>query len=147
MLAGVSGARTVGATASPWPCAAGHQTARRPSAGLLVNDAWTWPLVCRCATGSSSPICLQELYQPANAHFRHYLTADQFASSFGPSEEDYQAVVDFAKAHGLMVKGTHPNRTLLDVSGSVADIEKAFHIKMRLYQHPSRGAHFFRAGC
>ncbi len=86
---------------------------------------------------------LQELYQPSNANFRHYLTAGQFASSFGPSREDYQAVADFAKSRGLIVKGTHPNRTLLDVSGSVADIEKAFHIKMRVYQHPVENRTFF----
>jgi hypothetical protein len=86
---------------------------------------------------------LQELCQPSNANFRHYLTADQFASAFGPSEEDYQAVTDFAKSHGLVVKRTHPNRTLLDVSGSVADIEKAFHIKMLVYQHPVEARTFF----
>jgi hypothetical protein len=28
---------------------------------------------------------LQQLYQPSNANFRHYLTPDQFAASFGPS--------------------------------------------------------------
>jgi hypothetical protein len=86
---------------------------------------------------------LEELYQPSNANFRHYLTADQFASSFGPSQADYQAVADFAKSHGLIVKGTQPNRTLLDVSGSVADIEKAFHIKMHVYQHPVEARTFF----
>jgi subtilase family serine protease len=86
---------------------------------------------------------LQQLYQPSHPNFRHYLTADQFAASFGPSQEDYQAVMDFAKSHGLTVKKTHPNRTLLDVSGSVADIEKAFHIKMRVYQHPVEARTFF----
>jgi len=86
---------------------------------------------------------LQEIYQPANPNFRRYLTADQFASSFGPSQEDYQAVSDFAEAHGLVVKATHPNRTMLDVSGSVADIEKAFHVKMRVYQHPTEARTFF----
>ena len=39
---------------------------------------------------------LQELYQPGNAGFRHYLTPDQFAASFGPSQADYQKVIDFA---------------------------------------------------
>jgi subtilase family serine protease len=86
---------------------------------------------------------LQELYQPANANFRHYLTPDQFASSFGPSREDYQKVIDFAKSHGLIVRRTHPNRTLLDVAGSVADIEKAFHIHMLVYQHPVDARTFF----
>ena len=86
---------------------------------------------------------LQQLYQPGNADFHHYLTPDQFASSFGPSQQDYQTVIDFAKSHGLIVKGTHPNRTLLDVSGSVADIEKAFHIHLLVYQHPVEARTFF----
>ncbi len=86
---------------------------------------------------------LQELYEPSSPNFRHYLTPDHFTSSFGPSEKDYQAVVNFAKAHGLTVKGTHPNRTLLDVSGTVADIEKVFHIKMQVYQHPTEARTFF----
>ena len=115
----------------------------RPPAGWRAALAWTWPSVCLCATPSKLTNLLQELYQPSNANFRHYLTADQFASSFGPSQEDYQAVADFAKSHGLIVKGTHPNRTLLDVSGSVADIEKAFHIQMRVYQHPVEARTFF----
>jgi subtilase family serine protease len=86
---------------------------------------------------------LQELYLPSSANFRHYLSADEFTSSFGPSEDDYRAVADFAKAHGLTVKGTHPNRTLLDVSGTVADIENAFHVKMKVYQHPVEKRTFF----
>jgi len=86
---------------------------------------------------------LQEIYQPSSPNFRHYLSAEEFTASFGPSQEDYQAVTDFAKAHGLIVKGTHPNRTLLDVSGSVADIETAFHVKLRVYQHPVEARTFF----
>jgi subtilase family serine protease len=88
---------------------------------------------------------LQELYQPGNANFRHYLTPDQFTSRFGPSREDYQKVIDFVKSHGLIVRGTHPNRTLLDVAGSVGDIEKAFHIHMRVYKHPVEARTFFAA--
>src|SRR5579863_2734792 len=56
---------------------------------------------------------LEELYQPSHPNFRHFLTADEFAASFGPSQQDYQAVIAFAKAHGLAVNGTHPNRTLV----------------------------------
>lgn len=86
---------------------------------------------------------LHQLYQPSNPNFRHYLKPDQFATSFGPSQEDYQAVIDFAKSHGLTVKQTHSNRTLLDVNGSVADIERAFHVHMRVYQHPTEARTFF----
>ena len=86
---------------------------------------------------------LQSLYQPGNANFHHYLTPEQFAAQFGPSEADYQKVVAFAKSHGLTVRGIHPNRTLLDVSGSVGDIEKAFHVHMLVYHHPDKARTFF----
>jgi len=86
---------------------------------------------------------LGDLYNPASPNFRHYLTPDQFTASFGPSQEDYQKVTDFAKSHGLVVQGTHPNRTLLDVSGSVADIENAFHVHLLVYKHPVEARTFF----
>ena len=79
---------------------------------------------------------LQQIYQPASTNFRRYLTPDQFTAAYGPMEGDYQAVMDFALAHGLKIAGTHPNRTLLDVNGTVTDIEKTFHVHLRLYQHP-----------
>ncbi len=86
---------------------------------------------------------LHDIYQPGSTQFRRYLTPDQFTASFGPTAEDYQAVVDFAKSHGLEVRGTHPNRTLLDVRGTVGNIENAFHVKMQVYQHPTEARKFF----
>ena len=86
---------------------------------------------------------LEELYNPSSPNFRHFLSADEFTASFGPSREDYQAVVDFAKSHGLTVRNTHTNRTLVDISGSVADIEKAFNVHMQVYQHPVEARTFF----
>ncbi len=86
---------------------------------------------------------LEELYQPASPSFHHFLTPDEFANSFGPTEEDYKSVINFARDHKLTVKRTHNNRTLLDVSGAVADIEKAFHVHMRVYKHPTEDRNFF----
>jgi subtilase family serine protease len=86
---------------------------------------------------------LQQIYDPASPNFRQYLTPEQFTEKFGPTEQDYQAVIDFAKTNGLMVTGTHSNRVLLDVSGSVVNIEKAFHVTLRLYQHPQENRKFF----
>ena len=86
---------------------------------------------------------LQQLYDPASPKFRQYLTPEQFTEMFGPTEQDYEAVIDFAKTNGLTVTGTHDNRVLLDVSGSVAEIEKALHVTLRLYQHPHENRKFF----
>ena len=79
---------------------------------------------------------LRQIYDPASPNYHHFLTPEQFAEMFGPTEKDYLAVIAFAKANKLTVTGTHPNRILVDVSGSVANIEKAMHVTMRLYQHP-----------
>jgi uncharacterized repeat protein (TIGR03803 family) len=80
---------------------------------------------------------LAQLYDPLHPNYHRYLTPEQFAERFGPTQKDYDAAIAFAKSHGLTVAGTHPNRTLLDVNGPVAEIEKAFHVNMRFYQHPT----------
>jgi uncharacterized repeat protein (TIGR03803 family) len=86
---------------------------------------------------------LQQIYDPTSTNFHRYLTSAQFAAQFAPAESDYQAVLAFAQSHHLTVIGTHPNRTLVDVTGSVADIEKAFHIRLRTFQHPTEGRTFY----
>ena len=86
---------------------------------------------------------LGDLYDPASPRFHQYLTASQFADTFGPSEQDYAEIAAFAQAHHLTVIGSHPNRTLLDVEGSVAAIEAAFHLELHRYQHPTEDRLFF----
>jgi len=86
---------------------------------------------------------LDDLYDPASPQYRHYLTPEEFTASFGPTEQDYEAVVAFAEAHNLRVTDRHPNRVLLDVSGSVADIERAFQVRLLVYRHPSEAREFY----
>ncbi len=86
---------------------------------------------------------LQRLYDPASPDYHRFLTPAQFTEQFGPIESDYLALIAFAKASGFELSRTHPNRTLLGVKGSVADIEKAFHVTLRTYSHPSERRTFF----
>ena len=88
-------------------------------------------------------VLLSQLSNPSSPNFRHYLTSAQFTERFGPTEKDYQEVIDFVKAQGLNVTATHPNRTILDAEGSVPAIEKAFHITMLSYQHPVEARKFY----
>jgi uncharacterized membrane protein len=82
---------------------------------------------------------IAQISDPSSPNYKHYLTPEQFTAKYGPTEEDYQAVVDFAQQHGLMVTKTHSNRLLVSVTGAVPDVEKAFHVNMVHYQHPVRG--------
>jgi subtilase family serine protease len=86
---------------------------------------------------------LEQLYNTQSPQFRHFVSATEFADSFGPTKEDYAAVRHFAEANGFRVTKTHPNRTLLNVKASVLDIEHAFHLRMALYEHPRENRSFY----
>jgi hypothetical protein len=86
---------------------------------------------------------LAELYDPASANYRRYLTPEEFAARFGATEAEYQAVENFALTNGLRITERHPNRLVLDVAAPAAVIEKAFHVSLRTYRHPNDGREFF----
>jgi hypothetical protein len=86
---------------------------------------------------------LQQIYDPASTNYHHYLTPEQFTEQFSPTEQDYSTAAAFFKANGLDVISTYPNRTVLDVSGSAATVEKVFHVALHVYQHPVENRTFF----
>ncbi len=86
---------------------------------------------------------LDSLYDPSSSNYHQFLSVAQFTEQFGPSEQDYRAVIAFAKANGLTVTDTPANRLLVDVNGSVAQIEKAFHVQMKVYLHPTENRTFY----
>lgn len=78
---------------------------------------------------------IQRIYDPTDQqHYCKYLTPEEFAEKFAPTQEDYDHVVAYAKTLGLTVTGTHSNRTLLNVSGPAASIETAFNLRLHHYQ-------------
>ena len=86
---------------------------------------------------------MRDLYDPASPVFHKYLTPKQFARQFGPTEEEYQAVKDYARSNGLVVTGTHASRLVLEVAGGAADIERAFQVRLRTYRHPTENRIFY----
>jgi Pro-kumamolisin, activation domain/Viral BACON domain len=86
---------------------------------------------------------LARVYNPSSADYRKYLTPEQFTEKFGPTEQSYQAVIDFAKRNNLIVTASHGNRLLLDVSGSVADVQRTFRVTLHSYRHPNEARDFY----
>jgi len=86
---------------------------------------------------------MEQLYDPANPLYHHYLAPDEFDARFGPTEDDYQAVLQWTAASGFDVTARHPNRMLLQVSGAVRDIERALGVTMRRYSHPTEPRTFY----
>ena len=86
---------------------------------------------------------LRDVYDPASASYHQFLTVEEFTARFGPSQEDYAEVTRFAQSHGFSVVATSRNRLNLDVTGSVAAIEEAFHVTMGEYLLPSENRKFY----
>ena len=86
---------------------------------------------------------LSDVYDRTSPSYRHFLTVEQFTEKFGPSREDYDSVGAWAKQNGLDIKGTSRNRMILRVGGTVDNVEKALHVTMGVYQHPTENRTFF----
>jgi kumamolisin len=86
---------------------------------------------------------LKEVYDPASPSYRHFLTVPEFTERFGPTQEDYDAVVAFAKASGLTVVGGTRDGMDVQVKGPISAMEAAFHVNMRTYQHPTEDRIFY----
>ena len=86
---------------------------------------------------------LADIYNPASPNFHHFLTPQEFSARFGPTQAQYEEVLAFAKAHGLAVTGGSLNNMEVQVRGSVAAVEKAFHVRLLNYPRSEGNGAFF----
>jgi subtilase family serine protease len=86
---------------------------------------------------------LHQLYDPSSLSYRHFLTVQEFTAKFGPSQEDYEAVIRFATTNGFTVVGGSRDAMDVQLKGSVGTIETAFHVIMGVYQHPTENRTFY----
>ena len=87
-----------------------------------------------------------DVYDPSSPNFRHFLTPAETSARFGPTQENWDALVSFANANGFTVVGGSLARRDLVLTGTVSAIENAFHVTMRTYQHPTENRTFYLAG-
>ena len=88
---------------------------------------------------------LGDLYNPSSPSFHQFLTVDEFTAAYGPTQADYNALIGFAQTHSLTVVNTSLNRLNLQVTGSVADVQAAFHITLGVYTDPENAGRTFFA--
>jgi subtilase family serine protease len=86
---------------------------------------------------------LADLYSSTIPNYRHYLTPSEFTEKFGPTQKDYDAVVRYVQQHGLTVVGGSRDGMEVQVRGSVAAVESAFHVSLLIYQHPTENRLFY----
>jgi len=92
-------------------------------------------------------ILLNKLYDPSSPDYRRFLTVTEFTDRFGPSAQGYQAVVEFAKSYGFTVNGYPRNRLVVPINGTADQVQRAFHVAMKVYRHPTENRDFFPIDC
>jgi subtilase family serine protease len=86
---------------------------------------------------------LADVQSSTTPNHQHYLTPEEFTEKFGPSQQDYDAVVSYLQNHGLAVVGGSRDGMDVQVKGPVAAIEAAFHLSVVSYQHPTENRVFY----
>jgi subtilase family serine protease len=144
----VSGA-TVVSHAQPQSLMTRHQrqetlNGRTPLVGRLpANQTLNIQIILQHRNQAGLEQFLKEQQDPTSPNYRKVLTVEQFTEQYGPKREDYEAVKNFARQNGLEILSGSRNRMLLQVRGSVANIEKALHVSVSVYQHDTENRTFF----
>jgi kumamolisin len=86
---------------------------------------------------------VQEVQDPASPFYHQFLTPQEVTARYGPSQEDWDTLVAFAKASGFEIIGGNREERDLRLTGTVANIEKAFHVTMGTYHDLAEDRTFF----
>jgi len=84
-----------------------------------------------------------DVNNPASANYRHFLTPQEFTARFGPTQNDYDTVVQYLTRYGFAVTGGSRDGMDIQVIGPVSAVEAAFNVKMRTYKHPTENRTFY----
>jgi pseudomonalisin len=74
------------------------------------------------------------LYDPHSADYHRWLTAQEFGESFGPSKRDVDKVNSWLESHGFTVNVVYPSATVIDLSGTAAEVRDTFHTEIHSYE-------------
>jgi len=118
---------------------------RQARAVSALDPSWTLPLALTLPLRHQAELAdlLRGQADPADARYGQFLTPQQFADRFSPTQADYDRAAAYARSVGLTVVATHPNRTVLDVSAPAGQAERAFGLHLLVYQSGVDGRYFF----
>jgi len=67
-------------------------------------------------------------------NYRHWLTPEEFGAQFGIAQSDIDAVSAWLRSNGFVPGRVSNGQTVLEFSGTAAQVEAAFHTEIRSYQ-------------
>lgn len=76
---------------------------------------------------------LEDLQNPASLSFHQWLSPAQYAARFGISDNDLSAVTGWLEGKGFRVEKIPQARNVLEFSGSIGQIQNAFHTSIHRF--------------
>jgi subtilase family serine protease len=76
---------------------------------------------------------LAEVHNPGSATYHKWVTPEQFGELFGPSDSDIQTAVGWLASHGFRVARVTKSKSLIEFSGTAANVREAFHSEIHQY--------------
>ncbi len=75
----------------------------------------------------------QRQYDAKSPDFHHWLHAEEFGQLYGPSDADIMTVKNWLANHGFQVGPVGKGRVWMEFTGTVAQVQEAFHVEMHQY--------------
>jgi hypothetical protein len=76
---------------------------------------------------------LKDAHSTAASTFHKWLTPEQFGQKFGPADADVQALSGWLQGHGLSVAKVSKGRSVIEFTGTIGQVEEAFHTSIHSY--------------
>jgi subtilase family serine protease len=76
---------------------------------------------------------LDDQQDRSSPNFHKWLTPDDFGKQFGLSDEDIQTVTSWLQLHGFQVTQVAKGRTIIEFSGTAAQVQEAFHTQVHKF--------------
>jgi kumamolisin len=124
--------------ARPYPDAS---TPKPVDVGSLSELSGTTPISLTISLGlrdaEAAERLMTAIQTPGDSEYHHFLTRSEFASKFGPTQEEVDHVLTSLRARGLAAE--RATTTTLKVTGLPADVERAFGVSLRSYKIAAHG--------
>jgi pseudomonalisin len=130
VVTGVVGVNRAAAQTSALVALGGNHPDEMTTAQAVGRADPAAPLMLQVTLGLRNRIALDQLLRdqqnPASPNYHKWLTPAQFASRFGPSQQDLQAVEQWLTGQGFRVTAASLSQRYVRFTASVADAERAF---------------------
>ena len=79
---------------------------------------------------------LDQQQDPSSPNYHQWLTPQQFGQQFGAADQDIQTITSWLQSHGFQVTRISNGRTVIEFSGTAAQVQEALHTTIHKYAVP-----------